>query len=94
MSRQKIHVGMMLITERPIGVAPSKSKLMGNYELLLMDGSTINRRRYPTLAKLLRRGGFEDKLPSETQEWDIQDHYVVAKRLSKDEVSVIKEHRG
>lgn len=90
----KIHVGMMLICERGVDETPERSVLMGNYELRLLDGSVIDKSRYPGLSKLLRRNGFGNRLPNDTQDLDIQDHYVVAKRLSKDEVSVIKEHRG
>ena len=90
----RIHVGQMLITERPTGTQPTKSKLFGRHELLLMDGSEIDKKRYPTLAKLLQTGGYGKYLPSETQELDIQDHYVVARRLTLEEVAEIKKYRG
>ena len=90
---KRIHVGMMMITERPIGVEPLKSRVMGNYELLLMDGREISRKDYPRLSQLLKRGGFGNKLPSEQQELDIQDHYVVARRLSKAEMLIVNQVR-
>lgn len=86
----KIHVGIMLITERPVNVEPTKSKLFGKYELLLLDGREIDAKKYPTLAKLLERGGFGNKLPNETQDLDIQDHYIVARRVGSKELRDIK----
>lgn len=90
MNTTKIHIGMMLFTERAVNEIPTKSKLAGKYELLLLDGREINTKKYPVLAKMLEANGLGNKLPNETQDLDIQDHYVVARRLNRKEIMEIK----
>lgn len=90
MNTTKLRIGMMLFTERAVNEVPTKSKLVGRHELLLLDGREINTRKYPVLARMLEANGFGNKLPNETQDLDIQDHYVVARRLNRREVMDIK----
>ena len=84
----RVHIGQMFFTERPTGTKPIDAQIMGNFVLLLADGRKIDRKTYPTLYPMLKK--FDYCLPNETQEEDIQDHYIVARRLSPAERAEIK----
>lgn len=93
MAKSKMHVGMMFITERKTGAHVPKFRVMGNYELLLLDGRKIDAKQYPKLAELLKKNGFGDILPNEYQEDDILDSYIVARRMNSEEIRYMKEAR-
>ena len=92
MAKSKLHVGIMFMTERESKVVP-KFRIIGNYELLLLNGREIDSTRYPKLAELLERGGYGSNLPNEYQEEDIQDCYIVARRLNSKEIRYMKDQR-
>lgn len=94
MAKSKLHVGIMFITEREVSAdAVPKFRVMGNYELLLLDGREIDPKRYPKLAMLLQKSGNGKNLPNEYQQEDIQDCYIVARRLSGEEIRYMKDLR-
>ena len=92
MAKSKLHIGIMFMTERVGNIVP-RFRIIGNHELLLLDGREIDKSRYPKLSQLLERGGYGDNLPNEYQEEDIQDCYIVARRLSSKEIRYMKNQR-
>lgn len=94
MAKSKLHVGIMFITERDTSAdAVPKFRVMGNYELLLLDGREIDPKRYPRLSVLLQNSGHGNKLPNEYQQEDIQDCYIVARRMQAEEIRFMKDLR-